>query len=169
MSKGEAKEYFPNDEFKQQIVIDAINWATKELEKENAELQHKVDTLQGFLDRDIEYQELQKENAEAKERIKTLEYRCENIKDTDTMELVALQKENAELKKLFADCDTCKRTCDIGNCCKFGSAYLPDVEKTLNKQRQLTKAKELLKRCYDNYVHLEPLRGEIEQFLKEIE
>lgn len=40
-----------------------------------------------------------KENAEAKERIKTLEYRCENIKDTDTMELVALQRENAELKK----------------------------------------------------------------------
>ena len=36
--KAKAKEYFPNDEFKQQIVIDAINWATKELEKENAEL-----------------------------------------------------------------------------------------------------------------------------------
>ena len=43
--------------------------------------------------------ELEEENAEAKERIKTLEYRCENIKDTDTMELVALQKENAELKE----------------------------------------------------------------------
>lgn len=42
-----------------------------------------------------------KENAEAKERIKTLEYRCENIKDTDTMELVALQRENAELKEKF--------------------------------------------------------------------
>ena len=36
--KVKAKEYFPNDEFKQQIVIDAINWATRELEKENAEL-----------------------------------------------------------------------------------------------------------------------------------
>ena len=36
--KAKAKEYFPNDEFKQQIVIDAINWATKELQKENAEL-----------------------------------------------------------------------------------------------------------------------------------
>ena len=36
--KAKAKEQFPNDEFKQQIVIDAIIWATKELEKENAEL-----------------------------------------------------------------------------------------------------------------------------------
>ena len=36
--KAKAKEQFPNDEFKQQIVIDAINWATKDLEKENAEL-----------------------------------------------------------------------------------------------------------------------------------
>ena len=34
---------------------------------------------------------------------------------------------------------------------------------------QLTKAKELLKRCYENYIYLEPLRSEINQFLKEIE
>jgi hypothetical protein len=40
--KDRAKEYFPNDEFKQQIVIDAINWATKELQKENAELKETV-------------------------------------------------------------------------------------------------------------------------------
>ena len=39
--KAKAKDQFPNDEFKQQIVIDAINWATKELEKENAELKEK--------------------------------------------------------------------------------------------------------------------------------
>ena len=37
----------------------------------------------------------------------------------------------------------------------------------LNKE-QLTKSKELLKRCYENYIHLEPLRSEIEQFLKEV-
>lgn len=37
-----------------------------DLEKENAELQNKVDTLQGFLDRDVEFDNLQKENAELK-------------------------------------------------------------------------------------------------------
>ena len=40
--KAKAKGYFPNDEFKQQAVIDAINWATKELQKENAELKEKL-------------------------------------------------------------------------------------------------------------------------------
>ena len=29
--ESKAKEPFPNDEFKQQIVIDAINWAIAEL------------------------------------------------------------------------------------------------------------------------------------------
>ena len=33
----------------------------------------------------------------------------------------------------------------------------------------LTKAKELLKRCYDNHIYLEPLRSEIAQFLSEVE
>ncbi len=32
--KAKAKEQFPNDESKQQIVIDAINWATKELQEQ---------------------------------------------------------------------------------------------------------------------------------------
>lgn len=32
-------------------------------------------------------------------------------------------------------------------------------------EEQLTKAKELLKRCYENYIYLEPLRSEIERFL----
>ena len=31
----------------------------------------------------------------------------------------------------------------------------------------LIKAKELLKRCYENYIYLEPLRSEIKQFLEE--
>lgn len=40
----------------------------------------------------------------------------------------------------------------------------------MDRQReQLEKAKELLKRCHDNYVYLEPLRSEIEQFLKSSE
>ena len=65
-------------------------------------------------------EELEKENAEAKERIKTLEYRCENIKDTDTMELVALQKENANVKealegykKIAKWCDKCDKIADL--------------------------------------------------------
>ena len=44
--KTKAKEQFPNDEFKQQIVIDAINWATKELQEENFKLEAKVRTLE---------------------------------------------------------------------------------------------------------------------------
>ena len=58
--------------------------------------------------------------------------------------IIDLEKENAELKELFADCDTCKRTCDIGNCCESGSDYLPDVEKVLNNQKKLTEAKEIM-------------------------
>lgn len=50
-----------------------------------------------------------------------------------------------EMNKLFANCDTCRRTCDIGNCCRLGNAYLPDTEKVLNKKKQLTKAKEIIK------------------------
>ena len=41
--KTKAKEQFPNDEFKQQIVIDAINWATKELQEEIKKIQHLAD------------------------------------------------------------------------------------------------------------------------------
>lgn len=32
---------------------------------------------------------------------------------------------------------------------------------------KLEEAKELLKRCFENYIYLEPLRSEIEQFLDE--
>jgi hypothetical protein len=38
-------------------------------ENKIAELQHKVDTLQGFLDRDVEFDNLQKENAELKKTV----------------------------------------------------------------------------------------------------
>lgn len=49
-----------------------LNIRLDRLIKENAELQHKVDTLQGFLDRDVEFDNLQKENAELKEANATL-------------------------------------------------------------------------------------------------
>lgn len=45
----------------------------EKLKKENSELQHKVDTLQGFLDRDVEFDNLQKENTELKERNRGLD------------------------------------------------------------------------------------------------
>jgi uncharacterized protein YukE len=64
----------------------------------------------------------------------------------------ALEKENAELKKLKRECET--------SLCRAEYQY---------NYEQLTKAKKLLKRCHDSCVYLEPLRSEIEQFLKETE
>lgn len=66
-------------------------------ENKIADLQHKVDTLQGFLDHDIEYdmdktvQELRKENAELKERLVFAR-----------AEFQRQYKENEELKKELA-------------------------------------------------------------------
>ncbi len=52
--KAKAKEQFPNDEFKQQAVIDAINWATKELGKENKDLEKRFteakEIIEGLLE-----------------------------------------------------------------------------------------------------------------------
>lgn len=94
--------------------------------------------------------ELEKENAEAKERIKTLEYRCENIKDTDTMELVALQRENAELKEKL----------------NFSTQYYQGEK----AKEQLTKAKEILKAVVDFYPTMTAtILLEAEQFLKDNE
>ena len=59
-----AKTFQDLDVIKDVLKLDEEKIA--ELEKENAELQHKVDTLQGFLDRDVEFDNLQKENAELK-------------------------------------------------------------------------------------------------------
>lgn len=71
-----------------------------------------------------------------------------NLKDHNIMINKELEKENAELKEKYVknitDCDICDTYCNS----------------------QLTKAKELLKRCYENYIYLEPLRSEIKQFLK---
>lgn len=68
--KAKAKEYFPNDEFKQQAIIDTINWATKELQKENAELKEalkgKVCNCMTYLN----FKDLEKECAKAKEIIR---------------------------------------------------------------------------------------------------
>ena len=74
-----------------------------------------------------------------------------------------LQKENAELKGLKdvatlirANNDTVVTLMQLNN-------------KLVSKSQQLIKAKELLKRCYENYIYLEPLRSEIKQFISEVE
>ena len=72
--KAKAKEYFPNDEFKQQIVIDAINWATEELQKENAELKEQIAELSKHI------VELQKDKGELIDRCRELEAQIEKMK-----------------------------------------------------------------------------------------
>ena len=68
----------------------SLLWET--YENKIANLQRKVDTLQGFLDHDIEYdmdktiQELRRENAELKEKIEVLE--CDNYNANCNLNLI---------------------------------------------------------------------------------
>lgn len=69
-----------------------------------------------------------------------------------------IYKENVELKNR-----DCWKTCEYANPkSELIGQHIKDVQ-------DIAKAKELLERCYDNYVYLEPLRSEIEQFLKSSE
>ena len=94
--KAKAKEQFPNDEFKQQAIINAINWATKELQEEANEWKTKFENLErkcrfNFTDllEDVGKEAKQnKQLTEAKEIIsKIIElepdsvYFCEDYKD----------------------------------------------------------------------------------------
>ena len=119
---------------------------------------------------------------ECREGIRTrcfdFEEREKLLEDFAEQENNRLEQDIAEFKKIFADCDTCKRTCDIGNCCKFGSEYIPDIEKIYSKDKQLEQAKEILKRLMDIINHnvkcLDTMAGldvkqKTEQFLKENE
>ena len=97
---------------------------------------------------------------EMRKRIAELEHQlthrncldCSNHSSKLRMRTLELEKENAELKKLKRECET--------SLCRAEYQY---------NYEQLTKAKELLKRCYENYIYLEPLRSEIKQFLSEVE
>lgn len=71
--------------------------------------------------------------------------RAEEIQRYTENRCETLEKENAKLIKTTETFQT--------------SAYKLSV--------LITKAKELLKRCYENYIYLEPLKSEIEQFLTE--
>ncbi len=71
--KAKAKEQVSNDEFAQQIIIDAINWATKELQEENAELQADNDARKFAMAMSEKVEKkLREENEKAKEIIKKL-------------------------------------------------------------------------------------------------
>lgn len=79
-------------------------------------------------------------------RCSDFEEREKLLEDFAEQENNRLAQQIAEFKKIFADCDTCKRTCDIGNCCKFGSEYIPDIEKIHKKDKQSIQAKEIIKK-----------------------
>ena len=66
--KAKAKEQFPNDEFKQQAIIDAINWATKELQEENKQLKLKIDALSN----DVPWKDILEKNEQIEELKKQL-------------------------------------------------------------------------------------------------
>ena len=117
------------------------------------------------------YEQAENRFAELQERIKTLEYRCENIKDTDTMELVALQRENAELQhkidtlqgfldrdvefdnlqkenaKLKADYGVL--SCSVGDFGELQDKLEEEQRKNNGLSDNLTKAKEIIKKLLE--------------------
>ena len=70
------------------------------------------------------------------------------------------EKHIAELEKESAELKAFKQ-----NCIKLTEDNVVMARQRAEMADQLTKAKELLRRCYDNYIYLQPLRGDIEQFL----
>jgi hypothetical protein len=101
-----------------------------------------------------------------KERAKIFQQAMEGCHSSSPMDCIEwfadriadLEKENAELKARLKEHES------IGN-----AQFWENVWSWKTKAEQLTNAKELLKRCCDNYIYLQPLRGDIEQFLSEVE
>ena len=88
-----------------------------------------------------------------------LKSKNENLFERNTIllnENERLKKENAEYKEVFGSCDTCKRTCDIGNCCnpRTKNGYLLDKVKAIVEIHKLKKENAKLK------LKLEALDGE---------
>lgn len=107
-----------------------------ELEKENEDAQY---INMKVMD---ENSKLEKENAELKEQI--------SIKD---ILIIELQEQKVYWKESSFDW-------------RHKFFKLDKVKRLIKKDKELAKAKDILKRCYENYIYLEPLRSEIEQFLK---
>lgn len=93
--KAKAKEQFPNDEFKQQIVIDAIIWATKELEKENTELKEQIST------KDILIEELQEQKVYWKES--SFDWRHKFFKLDKVKRLIKKDKQLSKAKEIIRE------------------------------------------------------------------
>ena len=100
----------------------------------------------------------EKRIADLKKQIADLEWQLQEVaKDNDNYK--------AENKKLEAQIEKMKekhKQDELGLIISNSSARA-ELEK------QLEQAKELLRRSYDNYISMQPLRGEIEKFLKEEE
>ena len=92
----------------------------------------------------------------------------EKLNRFEKMWFTAIQKDVAELEKERAELQETLKTyngCgDWDNDFHTCRVYLQHEELQMYIE-QLTKAKSLLKRCYDYYIYLEPLRSEIEQFI----
>lgn len=71
----------------------------------------------------------------------------DNAKNKMGKRITELEKENAEYKEVFGSCDTCKRTCDIGNCCdpRTKNGYLLDKVKVIVERQKLLKENAELK------------------------
>ena len=130
---------------------------TKELQEENEELKLKLEALEGQTPwKDIKNKsELIKENAELKAQLES---------ERDLPAIAYMQGAEKQKKK------------DEEELKKWKDEWQEQVQKATDEgyartlqTMQLTKAKELLKRCYDTYVYEVSVRREIEQFLKDSE
>jgi hypothetical protein len=81
-------------------------------------------------------------------------------KQVVTRHIAELEKENAKLKTDYE-----VLSCSVGDFGELQNKLEEEQRKNNGLSDNLTKAKDLLKRCYENYIYLEPLRSEIEQFL----
>lgn len=100
MTEDQIKEYakkpFPNDEFKQQAIIDAINWATKELEEENNRL------LDVINNQDVKIADLETQNTNLQIMLKAeREVRC----NEDYLKRVCeLEEQSERAKEIIRKC-----------------------------------------------------------------
>ena len=81
------------------------------------------------------------------------ELKLEKIENKDLIERVNELEEQIELQQ--KELEMQRHNVDVR------------CDQAIKSIKQLTKAKELLKRCYEYYIYLEPLRSEIKQFFKE--
>ena len=132
MTEDQIKEYakkpFPNDEFKQQAIIDAINWATKELEEENNKL------LDVINNQDVKIADLEKKNTELKIQntnaiLKGLEMQV--AKDSHRDRANKIQDQLTKAKKIIKKCMEVIEIADFEYTKEYKQAaqFLKEIEK----------------------------------------